>query len=69
MFLSVTKSVMAYAHADVHFMAVNVPRKDSQPYPDSDRYNPHLIRYYVEHVWHLSRPDVIISVTGEYQKV
>ena len=64
-FLSVTILAVAYAHADVHFMAVNVPPKGSQPLPDSDMYNPHLIRYYVQHVWRLGRPDVIISVTGK----
>ena len=38
---------------DLHFMTVDV----------SD-YNPHLIRFYMEHVWKLKRPEVIISVTG-----
>ena len=41
---------------DVHFMTVN-----------KDDYNPHLIRFYMEHVWKLKRPDVIISVTGGAQ--
>ena len=38
---------------DLKFMTVDV----------SD-YNPHLIRFYMEHVWKLKRPEVIISVTG-----
>ena len=53
-----------FLSADVHFMTVNVPRKGH----DNDltsNYHPHLIRYYIEHVWKLKRPDIIISVTGQ----
>ena len=48
---------------DVHFMTVNVPHKgEDETFWNS--YNPHLIRYYMERVWQLKRPDVIITVTG-----
>ena len=46
---------------DVPFMTVNVPREGCKY---KREYNPHLIRYYMERVWKLKRPGVIISVTG-----
>ena len=48
---------------DVEYMTVNVPPK-GEPEGFWNSYNPHLIRYYMENVWQLKRPDVIITVTG-----
>lgn len=48
---------------DVWYMTVNVPPK-GQAADIHNSYNPHLIRFYMEHVWKLKRPDVIITVTG-----
>ena len=48
---------------DVPFMTVPVPNK-SDGENVWNTYNPHLIRYYIERVWQLKRPDVIITVTG-----
>lgn len=50
-------------HTDVSYMTVNVPRK-GETEDHFNSYNPHLIRYYMERVWKLKRPDVIITVTG-----
>jgi hypothetical protein len=35
---------------------------------EEDIFNPKLVRYFVENVWKLERPDVIISVTGGASK-
>ena len=48
--------------SDVQYMTVNVPLGDKEDFLNS--YSPHLIRYYMEKVWKLKRPDVIITVTG-----
>jgi hypothetical protein len=51
------------ASTDVKFLTVNVPKAgEAEDFFNS--YNPHLIRYYLERVWNLNRPDVIITVTG-----
>ena len=34
---------------------------------EEDLINVHLVRYFVENVWKLERPDVIISITGGAQ--
>jgi len=50
---------------DVRFMTVNVPPHGAEETETlKSYYHPHLIRFYIEHVWKLKRPDVIISVTG-----
>ena len=50
---------------DVKFLTVNVPNQKEKEAEDFfNSYNPHLIRYYLERVWKLNRPDVIITVTG-----
>ena len=48
---------------NVPFMTVSVPR-DGHEADMTNSYNPHLVRFYMQHVWKLKRPDVIISVSG-----
>lgn len=48
---------------NVPFMTVSVPR-DGHEADVTNSYNPHLVRFYMQHVWKLKRPDVIISVAG-----
>jgi len=45
----------------------SLEQQSQQTQHDDDltcHYHPHLIRYYMNHVWNLPAPDIIISVTG-----
>ena len=49
--------------SDVQYLTVNVQRK-GQNVDTINPYNVHLVRFYMENVWKLKRPDVIITISG-----